>query len=202
MQQMNPTPLAQIGWRSLVLSKVKGGAFGTLFSIIVEDIRTQREGLLAPGVWILILHRIDTACRAIGWRPVRYALVLPVVILKRIIEIQVGIELARYARIGRRLRIEHWGGIVIHGCAVIGDDCLIRHGVTLGNRGADNLAAPILGDRVDIGAGAKLLGKIVIGNDARIGANAVVIKNVPAGATAVGIPARILNKKAASQREK
>ena len=165
-----------------------------LLSIVAEDIRTQREGICAPGVWILILHRCATACRAIRWKPLRYALLFPIALIKRTLEIFVGVELARYARIGRRLRIEHWGGIVIHGCAVIGDDCLIRHGVTLGNRGNDNLSAPVLGDRVDIGAGAKLLGQIIIGNDVQIGANAVVLRDIPSGATAVGVPARILRK--------
>jgi serine O-acetyltransferase len=103
-----------------------------------------------------------------------------------------GIELPCEARVGRRLRIEHFGGIIVSGDAVIGDDVVIRQGVTIGLKRAHERGAPVIGNRVDIGAGAKLLGAITIGDDAVIGANAVVIKDVPAGALAVGIPARII----------
>ena len=101
-----------------------------------------------------------------------------------------GIELPYSCKVGRRLIIEHQHGIVIHGEAIIGDDCIIRQGVTIGNRRVDQPSdAPVLGDRVDVGAGAKILGGIHIGNDARIGANAVVLQNVPDGTTVGGIPA-------------
>ena len=101
-----------------------------------------------------------------------------------------GIELPYSCKVGRRLIIEHQHGIVIHGEAIIGDDCIIRQGVTIGNRRVDQPRdAPVLGDRVDVGAGAKILGGIHIGNDARIGANAVVLQNVPDGTTVGGIPA-------------
>jgi serine O-acetyltransferase len=103
------------------------------------------------------------------------------------------IELPYSAQIGRRLVIEHQGAIVVHGNTRIGDDCIIRQGVTLGNRYMDRpLQAPVLGNRVNVGAGAKILGLVQVGDDAAIGANAVVTKEVPAGRTAVGIPARIL----------
>jgi serine O-acetyltransferase len=108
------------------------------------------------------------------------------------IEMTCGITLPEGATIGRRLRIEHYGAIIVHGGAVIGDDCLIRQGVTIGNKGdAGANDAPKLGDRVEVGAGAKLIGDIQIGDDAKIGANAVVTKNVPAGHLAVGVPAAI-----------
>ena len=97
------------------------------------------------------------------------------------------------AKIGRRLVIEHSGAIVVHGKTVIGDDCIIRQGVTIGNRRLDRpMDAPHIGNRVNIGAGAKILGAVRIGDDAEIGANAVVIADVPAGAIAVGVPARIV----------
>jgi serine O-acetyltransferase len=108
-----------------------------------------------------------------------------------------GIELPYTVKLGRRVIIEHQGAIVIHGDCVIGDDCIIRQGVTLGNRYPDRpLEAPVLGDRVNVGAGAKILGKVHLGDDVNIGANAVVLKDVPAGETAVGIPAKILKSKA------
>jgi serine O-acetyltransferase len=97
--------------------------------------------------------------------------------------------------VGRRVIIEHQSGIVIHGDAVIGDDCIIRQGVTIGNRRLNRpLDAPRLGNRVSVGAGAKLLGSIHVGDGAQIGANAVVFEDVPAGAAAVGVPARIVQR--------
>ena len=87
--------------------------------------------------------------------------------------------------------IEHQGAIVVHGNAQLGDDCIIRQGVTIGNRYMDRPnEAPTLGDRVNVGAGAKLLGKITVGDDAAIGANAVVLHNVEANTAVVGIPAK------------
>jgi|ERR1022692_513690 serine O-acetyltransferase len=104
-----------------------------------------------------------------------------------------GIELPYTATIGRRLRIEHQGVIVVHGQAVIGDDCTIHQGVTLGSRGADGtLGVPTLGDGVYVGANATVLGDVVVGSGAKVGAGAVVVCNVPAGATVGGVPARVL----------
>jgi serine O-acetyltransferase len=108
-----------------------------------------------------------------------------------------GIDLPYTVQLGRRVVIEHQGAIVIHGNSVIGDDCIIRQGVTLGNRHLDRpLEAPVLGDRVNVGAGAKILGQVHLSDDVSIGANAVVLIDVPAGETAVGIPAKILKSKA------
>ncbi len=104
-----------------------------------------------------------------------------------------GIELPYSAQLGRRVIIEHQSCIVIHGDCVIGDDCIIRQGVTMGNRYLDRpFDAPKLGKRVNVGAGAKLFGNITIGDDVSIGANAVVLTDIPAGKTAVGIPAKII----------
>ncbi|NEO69393.1 serine O-acetyltransferase [Moorena sp. SIO3H5] len=104
-----------------------------------------------------------------------------------------GIELPYTVKLGRRVIIEHQSGIVIHGDCTIGDDSIIRQGVTLGNRYLDRpLDAPILGKSVNVGAGAKIFGKVTIGNGANIGANAVVLSDVPAGATVVGIPAKVI----------
>lgn len=104
-----------------------------------------------------------------------------------------GIELPYTVQLGRRVIIEHQHGIIIHGHCVIGDDCIIRQGVTLGNRYLEKpYDAPQLGDRVNVGAGAKILGKVKLGNDVNIGANAVVLSDIAPGQTAVGIPAKIL----------
>src|SRR5262245_8113814 len=104
-----------------------------------------------------------------------------------------GIEIHPGATIGRRFFIDHGMGVVIGETAEIADDCTLYHGVTLGgtswNKGKRH---PTLGKGVVVGAGAKILGPIVIGDGARIGSNAVVVKEVPPGATAIGIPARII----------
>mgnify|MGYP003341656133 FL=1 len=110
-----------------------------------------------------------------------------------------GIEIHPGATIGRRFFIDHGMGVVIGETAEIGDDCTLYHGVTLGgtswNRGKRH---PTLGDGVVIGAGAKVLGPITVGAHAKIGSNAVVVKDVPPGATAIGIPARVVEAADAS----
>lgn len=106
-----------------------------------------------------------------------------------------GIEIHPGATIGRRFFIDHGMGVVIGETAEIGDDCTLYHGVTLGGTSwKEGKRHPTLGNGVVIGAGAKILGPITIGDGAKIGSNAVVVKNVPAGATAAGIPARILDE--------
>ncbi len=113
-----------------------------------------------------------------------------------------GIEIHPGASIGRRVFIDHGMGIVIGETAEIGDDCTLYHGVTLGgtswNKGKRH---PTLGREVVIGAGAKILGPILVGDGAKIGSNAVVVRDVPPGATAVGIPARIVLGEEAKRRE-
>jgi serine O-acetyltransferase len=95
------------------------------------------------------------------------------------------------ARIGPGLRIYHFGNIFIHSATIIGRNCTLRQGVTIGNRLPDG-PAPVLGDDVELGAYAQVLGDVRIGNGAKIGAMTVVLCDVPAGATAIGIPARIV----------
>jgi len=111
-------------------------------------------------------------------------------VLKMLSEILTGIELPCEAAVGRRFRIEHCGDIVVSGDAIIGDDVVIRNGVTIGLRHVGERGSPAIGNRVDIGAGAKILGPISIGDDVLIGANAVVLRDVPPSSIAVGIPAR------------
>jgi serine O-acetyltransferase len=107
-----------------------------------------------------------------------------------------GIEIHPGAQIGRRFFIDHGMGVVIGETALIGDDCTLYHGVTLGGTSwAKGKRHPTLGKGVVVGAGAKILGPIEIGDGAKIGSNAVVVKPVPAGATAIGIPARIVESR-------
>ena len=106
-----------------------------------------------------------------------------------------GIEIHPGAKVGKRLLIDHGMGVVIGETAEIGDDVLLYHGVTLGGTGKDKgKRHPTLGNNVVIGAGAKVLGPIYIGSNSKVGANSVVLKDVPEGATAVGIPAKNIIK--------
>lgn len=165
-----------------------------------EDLRVAREGVLSLGFWALQVYRLGHLRYRFNTPLIRYPLGALHLILAKFAEMFCGVTIGVSAKIGRRLIIEHSGAIVIHGCAEIGDDCVIRQGVTIGNRYLhDPLGAPIIGNRVNIGAGAKILGRVRIGDGAEIGANAVVIKDVPAGAAAVGVPARILLKKSQTE---
>lgn len=104
-----------------------------------------------------------------------------------------GIEIHPGAKIGRRLVIDHGMGVVVGETAVIGDDCILFHGVTLGGIKFDPIKRhPTVGDKVLIGAGAKVLGPITLGYGCRVGANSVVTRDVPTGVTVAGMPAKII----------
>jgi serine O-acetyltransferase len=164
---------------------------------ILEDLKSQREGLLALGFWALLVYRFGHARFRIRNRLLRAPWTIVYIVLNKLVEIVCGITIGATATIGRRFSIEHHGCIVIHGATVIGDDCLIRHGVTIGNTGyEDPLGAPIMGNRVQMGAGCKVLGRVRVGDDVIIGANAVVVHDVPAGAVVGGVPARIIKMRA------
>jgi serine O-acetyltransferase len=139
-----------------------------------------------PGVHAIWWHRV--AYRM--WR--RPGLRLPARLLSQAVRAVTGVEIHPGAQLGRRLFIDHGMGVVIGETAVVGDDVLLFHGVTLGGRSMrPGKRHPTLGDNVTVGAGAKILGPVSIGSGAQVGANAVVITDVPAGHIAVGIPAKI-----------
>nr|WP_314899847.1 serine O-acetyltransferase [uncultured Deefgea sp.] len=163
-----------------------------MFELIREDWQTYQRDPWRQGLWVMVVYRFGnwryTVRPAILRKPLSFVYKL----LKVTSQILTGIDLPCETRIGRRLRIDHFGGVIISGDTIIGDDVILRHGVTLGLRHEGQSGAPVLGDRVEVGAGAKILGAIKIGDDAKIGANAVVLKDVPCGAVAVGVPARIM----------
>jgi serine O-acetyltransferase len=149
-----------------------------------------------PGMHALWLHRLASACWRVGLRWLgRF--------VSHLSRWLTGIEVHPGATIGRRVFIDHGMGIVIGETAEIGDDSTIYQGVTLGGTSVVKGAKrhPTLGRGVIVGAGAKVLGGFTVGDGARIGSNAVVIKEVPPGSTAVGNPARILHKEADAARE-
>lgn len=169
--------------------------FRELLEYWAEDYRAHERDSTRPGFRAVAVHRFGNY--RMHWkRPWRAPLTVIYRTLYRYIRNHYGIELPYSSKLGRRVVFEHQGCIVIHGNSVIGDDCIIRQGVTLGNRHLSApFDAPVLGDKVNVGAGAKLLGRVRIGEGASIGANSVVLRDVPAGRTAIGIPARLLEEK-------
>ncbi|MBL1173900.1 serine O-acetyltransferase [Pantanalinema sp. GBBB05] len=164
-----------------------------LWQQIVEDWVAHGKDWTKPGFRAVAIQRFG------AWRMALKPIVVraPFSILYRMLFRKArntyGIELPDTVKLGRRVIIEHQSAIVIHGDCEIGDDTIIRQGVTLGNRYLHRpLEAPKLGKRVNVGAGAKIFGNVTIGDDVNIGANAVVLTDVPAGATVGGIPAKII----------
>lgn len=142
-----------------------------------------------PGLHAVLLHRL--AHRLYRWK-------MPVAgrFINQFSRWMTGVDIHPGARIGRRLFIDHGTGVVIGETAVVGDDCLIYQGVTLGGTGKEKgKRHPTIGNRVVIGAGAKILGNITIGDDVRVGAGSVVLKSVPPHSTVVGIPGRIVRSR-------
>jgi serine O-acetyltransferase len=172
-----------------------------LFDNIREDWHTYDRQVSRQGLWVMLVYRFGRWRYGIRPRWLRIPFSFVYKFLKLFSEILTGIELPCEAVLGRRFRIDHFGGIIISGDVVFGDDCIIRNGVTVGLRHTGMRGSPVIGDRVDIGAGAKVLGPIHIGDDVAIGANAVVINDVPSNSIAVGIPARILPRKSQAQDE-
>lgn len=116
-------------------------------------------------------------------------------VLSQVTRFFTGVEIHPAAQLGRRLFIDHAMGVVIGETTVVGDDCVLYQGVTLGGTGNESgKRHPTLGDRVTVGTGAKVLGNIHIGNNVRIGGNSVVVKDVPNDCTVVGIPGRVVKR--------
>ncbi|WP_165223215.1 serine O-acetyltransferase [Aquisphaera insulae] len=163
-----------------------------LMALLREDLRTYEGHFMDPGFWAVAVHRFGNWRMGFRSRLVRAPLTLCFRLLAYLAELVGGIHLPYTVRLGRRVRIWHHGGIVLHARS-IGDDVQIRHCTTFGVATTDRLRAiPTIEDRVDIGCGACVLGNVRVGHDSRIGANAVVLADVPPHATAVGIPARII----------
>ena len=150
--------------------------------------RNTLEVLTAyPGLHALMAHRLNHWF----WK---HGLKWFARMLSHIARWVTGIEIHPGAQIGRRFFIDHGMGVVIGETTVIGDDCTLYHGVTLGGTSWNpGKRHPTLGNDVVVGAGAKILGPVIIGDDSRVGSNAVVVKDVPAGSTVVGIPGRIVS---------
>jgi serine O-acetyltransferase len=162
-----------------------------MFKNICEDFRAHGHKWGAQGFWVMVVYRFGRW--RYGLRPalIRKPFSLIYHVLYKMIQILTGVEFPCEVEIGRNFVIDHFGGIIVSGYAKFGDDCRIRNGVVVGLRRIEDKRAPIFGNNVDIGAGAKILGPVQIGNNVLIGANAVVLCDVPSNCIAVGVPADI-----------
>ena len=162
---------------------------------IRQDLKAHGGNWGAQGFWALVVYRFGRWRYRVRPKLLRKPFSLIYRILYKLVQILTGIELPCEVEIGRNFVIDHFGGIIISGYAKFGDDCRIRNGVVVGLQRVDDPVAPVIGNNVDIGAGAKLLGRISIGNNVAVGANAVVISDVPDDSLAIGIPAVIKPRK-------
>ena len=150
--------------------------------------RSFWEVLTYAGLWAVLSHRLAHGM----WR---HGLKFPARLLSQITRFLTGIEIHPGARIGRRFFIDHGMGVVIGETAEIGDDVLMYHQVTLGGTSLDKVKRhPTIGSNVLIGMGAKIIGALTVGDNVRIGANAVVTKDVPSDSTVVGIPGKVVKR--------
>ena len=165
-----------------------------LFQNLRKDLASYDGVWSSQGFWVMVVYRFGRWRYTIANDIVRKPVSLLYRFLYKTVQITTGIELPCEVPVGENFHIEHFGDIIISGYASFGDNCIVRNGVTVGLKNIEEKAAPAIGNNVNIGAGAKILGKITIGNNVDIGANAVVITSVPDNSIAVGIPARILPK--------
>ena len=160
------------------------------WALVAEDFRTHDRNVFEQGFWAVFTHRFG------NWRMgqpklIRAPSTVLYWVLFKLVEWLCGMSIWYPVRLGRRVRIWHHSGIVISARA-IGDDVQLRQGVTMGIARTDRLGEiPIIGNGVDIGAGAVIVGPVLVGQGARVAANALVFQDIPEGALAIGNPARI-----------
>ncbi len=163
----------------------------SLRALIAEDFRTHERSLLEPGFWVLLVHRLGNARLRLP-RPLRAPLGPLYTLAYTWCQWVWGIKLGYTVKVGRRVRLWHFGGMIL-GAREIGDDVHIRQNTTLGVADKDRpWEKPVIGPGADIGCGAVIIGDVRVGAGARIGANAVVTRDVPPNAVAVGVPARVV----------
>ena len=162
------------------------------WALVAEDYRTHGRDLFSQGFWAIFWHRFGNWRMSIPWRPLRLPFSMIYRVMYKLTQWICGIDLPYTVILGRRVKIEHFGGAILV-AERIGNDVIIRHNTTFGITGLNNpFGRPSIGDGVDIGAGAAILGAITIGADAVIGANAVVVRSVEPGDVVGGVPAQSL----------
>lgn len=160
-----------------------------MFDNLRGDFDAHGRRLGAQGFWVMVVYRFGRWRYGIRPTWLRKPFSLLYKVLDKFIQVVTGIELPCEVPVGRGFVIDHAGGIVVSGFARFGERCRLRPGVVIGLARVEEPIAPQFGDDVDIGAGAKILGPIRIGNRVHIGANAVVLCDVPDDSIAVGVPA-------------
>lgn len=172
-----------------------------MFESIRSDFRAHGRDWGAQGFWAMTIYRFGRWRYRVRPAPLRKLCSFVYKLAFKCIQILTGIELPCEAIVGKNFVIDHFGGIIISGYARFGDNCRIRNGVVVGLRRVDEPCAPEIGNNVDIGAGAKVLGPIKIGDNVVIGANAVVLSDVPSNSIAIGVPAQVRPRRSDAQRE-
>lgn len=166
----------------------------SFWALVAEDLRTQEEGLWSQGFWALFWNRFGNWRMSVKLKVLRAPLSLLYALMVRLGERSGGIYLPYTVVVGRRVRLEHFGGMILV-AQRIGDDVTIRQNTTFGIlRTSERGSRPVICDGVDIGVGVAILGPITVGERAVIGANAVVVRDVPSKVTVGGVPARVLKR--------
>ena len=166
-----------------------------MFNHIKQDLKNYQGDWAAQGFWVMLVYRFGRWRYTIENVLIRKICSFIYKFMYKFVQILTGIEIPCEVEMGDNFLIDHFGGIVISGYAKFGDNCRLRNGVVVGLKNVTEPCAPQIGNNVDIGAGAKILGNIKIGNNVYIGANSVVLTDVPDNAIAVGVPAVIKMKK-------
>jgi serine acetyltransferase/acyl-CoA synthetase (AMP-forming)/AMP-acid ligase II len=161
-------------------------------ALVAEDFRTNDASLFHQGFLMLLVHRFGNRRMAVRAKLLRAPLTVIYRILNKLTQILFGMKLDYTVQVGRRVKLEHFGGMIL-GARAIGDDVVIRQNTTFGIRSIDDVnAKPIIGNAVDIGAGAVIVGNVTIGENSIIGANSVVFTNVPPNSVVMGVPGRVI----------
>src|SRR3954470_19808995 len=161
-------------------------------ALLREDLRTHAGKWLEQGFWAVAVHRFGNWRMGVRPRVLRLPFSILYKFLDKWVEWTCGISLPYTVKLGRRVRIWHYGGMILHARS-IGDEVHIRQNTTFGIARNDHpYELPVIGDRVYIGCGVAVLGSVTVGHDSVIGANAVVLKDVPPNSVAVGVPAKVV----------
>ncbi len=167
----------------------------SFFALIREDFQTHDSDILEQGFWALLIHRFGNWRAGLKYRILRAPCTIIYMVMYKLVEVFGGITLSYVVKVGRRVRIWHHSGIIV-GARLIGNDVHIRQNTTIGvARTFVDDELPIIDDGVDIGCGASLLGAIYVAKNAKVGANTVVLVDVPESATIMGNPGQVLVKR-------
>ena len=164
----------------------------SFWALVAEDYRSHGRDPLSQGFWVLFWHRFGNWRMGVRMKLLRTPLTIIYRVMFKLSEWLCGIMLPYTVRVGRRVRLEHFGGMILVAHA-IGDDVILRQNTTLGIATLGDLTArPVIGNGVEVGAGAVIIGAVHVGDGAIVGANAVVIRDVPPGAVVGGVPAQLI----------